>query len=156
VDANARRAEPSESSCCFTSSFARSVDGNGRFNLPFRLRRTSGGDSRFVATEGPNGVLCLMTAQEWARAFDRIRSKGLTKELRDELRLKSLSSHFTQPDKQGRISIPPQMLARYGIKDKLMLVGMGHFIELWSPERLEEYRAGKPTTGADFNDDFFA
>lgn len=138
----------------FTSSYVRSVDSKGRFNLPFRFRKGSG-DESYVAARGTNGTLCLMTSLEWSRAYARIRARGLDEKAKELLRKMSRHSHTTQPDSQGRIQIPPKYLAEFGINEKVEVIGMGHFMELWPPAELDSREETSPDMEEDFLGDFY-
>jgi MraZ protein len=146
---------PGEPTCCFTSSYTRSVDAKGRFHLPFRFRNSGGEDESYVAARGPDGAFCLMTSLEWSRAFQRIRERGLTQKSRSDLRHQSQHSHLTRPDSQGRVTIPPEILEQYGIRDKVVVLGMGHYMELWDPERLAAQEKARPEPAPDFMDGFY-
>jgi DNA-binding transcriptional regulator/RsmH inhibitor MraZ len=117
----------------FTSSHQRSVDPKGRFSLPYQFRRSAAaaGEESYVVAPGPMGALCLMTNAQWSRAFAHIRSQGWSEENVAQIREMSRQTHVTQPDKQGRIQVPPSLLRRYGIEDRVEILGLGHYMELW-------------------------
>jgi MraZ protein len=141
----------------YQGSYTRSVDEGGRFNLPFRFRRSGGsaGDEKFVLTEGPDRILCLMPHTEWLRAFKRIRRQGLDEKRRQELRRQSHNSEIMTPDSQGRIKVSPETLDRYGIGDKILVMGMGHYLELWNPEKHAKHQASLEKPDQGFMNEFF-
>lgn len=141
----------------FQGSYVRSVTKKGRFNLPFRFRQT-GVDpfqERWVVADGPDGTLCLMPHVEWVRAFQHIRNRKFNRTLRDELRRQSHNSEVLTPDSQGRLVVNPETLARYQITDQVLVLGMGHYLELWNPKRHAEHQAGLPPPDPDFMDEFW-
>jgi MraZ protein len=44
-------------------------------------------------------------------------------------------------DKEGRMTLPPEMAAHAGITDVMAFVGLGHCFQIWEPEALERRRA---------------
>ncbi len=141
----------------FQGSYTRSVDQKGRFNLPFRFRRTGldPADEKYVVADGPDNTLCLMPHLEWMRAFQRIRKRKLNRELRHGLRRQSHNSEVLEPDSQGRILVSPETLARCGISGKVLVLGMGHYLELWDPDRHADYHASVTEPDPDFMDEFY-
>ncbi len=141
----------------FQGSYTRSVDEKGRFNLPYRFRRSGGavGDEEFVLTEGPDHILCLMPHTEWLRAFQRIRRQKLTRKTREELRRQSHNSAIVVPDSQGRIKVDTETLNRHSIAERVLVMGMGHYLELWNPDRHAEHHAGLSDATPEFLDEFF-
>jgi len=141
----------------YQGSYTRSVDDNGRFNLPFRFRRSGGsaGDEKFVLTEGPDRILCLMPHTEWLRAFKRMRRQGLDARRRQELRRQSHNSEVLTPDNQGRIKVPPAVLESFGIGEKVLVMGMGHYLELWNPNKHADHQSSLAEPDQDFMNAFF-
>jgi MraZ protein len=141
----------------FHGSYTRAVDAKGRFNLPFRLRQggQDPGEERYVVTwQGADGVLSLLPYEVWVENFNRLRQQKPSRQLRAFLREMSVSSTVVAADKQGRVAIPPEKLAEYGIAKKITVVGMGNYMELWSPEALEARDSGEPLDEACL-DEFF-
>ena len=141
----------------FQGSYTRSVDDGGRFNLPFRFRKCGGaaGEESFVVTQGPDGLLVLMPHTEWLRAFQRLRRSKLDKKKREELRRLSHNSEIVVPDGQGRVKVDPEALAQYGIQEKILIIGMGSFMELWNPNKHADHHASLTDPDQEFLDDFF-
>jgi len=142
----------------FHGSYTRAVDGKGRFNLPFRLRQggQDPGEERYVVTwQGADGLLSLLPYEVWVANFNRLRQAPPSRQLREFLREMSLSSTVVTADKQGRVAIPPERLAAYGIDKKITVVGMGSWMELWSPEALAERESAKQPLDEACLDEFF-
>ncbi len=49
------------------------------------------------------------------------------------------NSGDSQLDSQGRIAIPQKLLAYAGIKKEIMIIGAFNRIEMWNPEKREQY-----------------
>ncbi|MFH1842898.1 MAG: hypothetical protein ABIF77_06795 [bacterium] len=149
---------PNELNALFTSSFVRTVDGKGRFSLPAQFRRSGEalGNECFYATRGKNNTLCLMTGLEWAAAFAKMRRGEMTPTVMAQMRFMSRNSHKTMVDAQGRIQIPVKMLEQFGISERIEVVGMGHFMELWPPEGLDQHEQESPDIDEQFLGEFFS
>ncbi|MCP4572421.1 MAG: hypothetical protein GY838_08745 [bacterium] len=139
----------------FHGSYTRAVDVKGRFNLPFRFRHQGADDEKYVVSKGPDGNLAVHPHSAWIAAYNRMMNGAPGPELRRNLRRMSRDSSPVQPDAQGRIAVPAELLAGVGIGRKVTVIGVGAYMELWDPEALDtgDAVAGEPDTA--FNDLFF-
>lgn len=146
-----------EGGSTFHGSYTRSVDTKGRFNLPFRFRQSGPGpaEEKYVVSRGADGSLSLLPYSIWIANFNRLRQGTPGKDLRGNLRRMSLASKTVEPDAQGRVAIPPEILAANGIGKRITVVGMGSYMELWSPEALAQLEAGLEDPDAGFLDEFY-
>ncbi len=142
---------------CFHGSFERAVDGKGRFNLPFRFQRagSEAGVEKYVASEGPDGLLTVFPYGEWRRMFERLRAGSASPERRALVRRLSHGSHVLEPDSQGRVMAPPEFLSRAGIASRVLVVGMGHYMEIWDPERFGRVQEATPAPDPDYMEGFY-
>ncbi len=142
---------------CFHGSYLRSVDKKGRFNLPFRFRRSGAthAEEKYVVSDGPDGTLNLLPYGEFVQAFNRMRGRRPGAELRRELRRLSHSSRVLSPDAQGRVAVSPDFLARIHVDKKVLVVGMGNYMELWKPERFTATQETDETADTGFMDEFY-
>ena len=62
-------------------------------------------------------------------------------DVKDELRDYGKDTVRIPPDKNGRITIPDNLIRYAGFSDKVVVVGVGEYAELWSEERLVAYEA---------------
>ncbi len=132
----------------YFGSYERAVDPKGRFNLPFKLRRgaKAAKDDGFVITKGPDGSLNLMPRDAFVAAFDKVAQTGEAgRDKRMVLRGLSKVSQLIVPDSQGRVAVPNELLQTVGVTGRVLCIGMGHYIELWDPER---YAIVEATLGA--------
>jgi MraZ protein len=127
----------SQPSYCFHGGYERAVDAKGRFNLPFRIRRSGeeAGAERYVVMPGPDGQLNLLPEEVFEAAFNRLREGEPSREKRAVMRRISSSSCVLEPDNQGRVAVPAPMLASVGIGKRVYVVGLVDRIELFDPER---------------------
>ena len=147
----------SEPTYTFHGDYTRAVDAKGRFNLPFRFRQggSGPGDERYVVAKGADGSLAIHPHEAWMAIFQRMRAGEPGPRLRRNLRAMSRGSKVIEPDAQGRVQVPTDLLASVGIDRKVTVVGMGGYMELWSPDALDETTAGDEGPDAGFMDEFY-
>lgn len=140
----------------FHGSYTRAVDAKGRFALPFRLRQAGADqiEEKYMVSRGADGTLSLQPYEIWVANFNRLRSEEPSQKLRDYLRRMSANSTQVTVDAQGRVAIAPEKLAEYGIDKKITVLGVGSYMELWSPEALAA-RGQDNADDAAFDDEFF-
>ena len=140
----------------FHGSYTRAVDAKGRFALPFRLRQagTEQSDEKYMVSRGADGTLSLQPYEVWVANFNRLRDEKPSQKLRAYLRRMSTNSTQVSVDAQGRVAIAPERLAEFGIDKKITVLGVGSYMELWSPEALAA--CDRPDDGdAEFDNEFF-
>src|SRR3546814_20880793 len=64
------------------------------------------------------------------------------KDARDYRRVLFAGAEQGTPDKQGRIGIPTFLRASAGLERDVVVVGVGDRVEIWAPQRWEEYSSG--------------
>ena len=140
----------------FHGSYTRAVDAKGRFALPFRLRQAGADQAqeKYMVSRGADGTLSLQPYDVWGANFNRLRNEPPSRELRDYLRRMSANSTQVTVDAQGRVAIAPEKLAEFGIDKKITVLGVGSYMELWSPEALAA-RGQDNDADAAFDDAFF-
>ncbi len=141
----------------FYGAYERAVDGKGRFNLPFRFQRvgTEAGVEKYIASEGPDTLLTVFPYGEWRRMFERLKGESTTPERRAMVRRLSSGTHTLEPDRQGRVMLTPEVLGRAGIGGRVVVVGMGHYMELWDPERFRRAQEAPPAPDPGFINGFY-
>lgn len=141
----------------FTGAYTRKVDAKGRFNLPFRFRQggPDAGEEKYVVGRGPDGGLTVHPHAVWQESYNRLRAGEPSPALRRNLRLMSLNSRVVEPDAQGRVAVPPEMLARGGIAREVTVVGVGSYMELWAPDALAGAEASDEPVDEGFVNEFF-
>ena len=127
-----------EAAYTFHGAYTRAVDVKGRFNLPFRFRQggPGAGEEKYVVSRGPDGGLTIHPQAIWIESYNRMRAGSPSPELRRNLRRMSVSSREVEPDSQGRVAVPPELLSSVGIARKVTVVGVGTYMELWDPDVL--------------------
>lgn len=127
----------------FGGSFTHSLDSAGRFVMPLKIRSSLGDE--FIITRGV-GCLCVFT-EDYARQIEQELGKlGSPLGLLLNPDIARLHRHFfsdmvkTGTDRQSRVQLTPEHRAYAGIEDDVVICGCGHYVELWSPNALKEYR----------------
>ena len=122
--------------------YEHTVDEKNRLTLPAKFRRELAGG--VVLTRGMDGCIAVYTAQDWER-FVETRLDGLdplSKETRQMRRFLFSGASEGELDRQGRIMIPPALLAHAKLKREAIVAGMRDHVEIWDRaawhEQLEE------------------
>jgi MraZ protein len=126
----------------FSGAYEHTVDDKGRTVVPARFRQKLG-DS-FVVTRGLHGCLWVFSERGWPQVQQVLTPRSLL----DERGLK-LERYFLgaacecTPDRQGRIAIPPMLMAHAGIKCgcSIWIVGLTEKIEIWEKSRWDAFNA---------------
>ena len=136
----------------FRGSYKHSIDHKGRVSIPARFRRLLSGEAgeTFVILRGLDACVSLFPADEFKRLEDRLRSRSFSDETnRRYQRLLLLDSRDETLDAQGRVAIPPSLIAHAGLKKEVLVNGVLDHIEIWSPEVFEKYMAASDRTYED-------
>jgi MraZ protein len=126
----------------FLSAYTNKVDKKGRVSVPasFRAELEQLSQNGFVAfphTEDP----CIEgwdrgRIGELAEAMDEFSPMSEEHKALGYLLGKSRELPF---DPEGRIVLPPNLMAQAGITDTALFIGRGKSFQIWGPERYEEF-----------------
>ena len=136
----------------FRGSYKHSIDHKGRVSIPARFRRLLSGDASetFVVLRGLDACISLFPADEFKRLEDRLRSRSFSDPThRRYQRHMLLDSRDETLDAQGRVAIPPSLIAHAALKKEVLVNGVLDHIEIWSPEEFEKYMASSDRTYED-------
>jgi len=115
--------------------YAHSLDIKGRVNFPAKLREALG--ARFYITKGLDGCLFVYAEEDWNALGAKIRALPMSKG-RGLQRFFFAGAAEVEPDKQGRVLIPPA-LREYAELDKdIMIVGTLVRAEIWDKAKWEQ------------------
>lgn len=138
----------------FGGTYTPKVDEKGRLFLPakFRDAMTEG----LVMTRGQERSIDIRTAADFERFTEKFRSASQTDaRLRGYGRmLFGLMSEQT-PDKQGRITITPELRAYAGLDREAVVVGVYDRIEVWEPKAWAAYNAEQEEAFANVSEEIF-
>lgn len=122
----------------FMGEYQHSLDEKSRLIIPARFREDLG--ERFVLTRGLDRSLFLYPLAEWKAIEEKMKTLSTTQaDARAFVRLFFSGAVECEPDKQGRISVPPHLREHAGIQRDLYILGVSTRIEIWAREVWEEY-----------------
>lgn len=115
----------------FLGEYAHALDEKGRLTVPARFREALARGA--VITRGFENYLLVYTAEAFQRLTARTRTLSPTDPMhRALLRMAFSGAAEVEPDKQGRILIPPFLRAYADLAGDCVIVGVGEYIEIWN------------------------
>ncbi|MBT1165315.1 division/cell wall cluster transcriptional repressor MraZ [Bifidobacterium simiarum] len=128
------------------------IDAKGRLALPAKLRGQLG--AGVVMARGQERCIYLLPHSEFRRVAAQIQRTSLgNKAARDYLRVFLSGAVDQEPDKQGRVVIPPMLRDYAGLGSDVVVIGVGTRAEIWDRESWERYLAEQEQGYADIADD---
>ncbi len=114
------------------------LDEKGRIVLPARFRDALGED--LVVTRGRERCLYVFPSADFSRlAADYPTGASQTKADRDQVRMLFSAASDEQPDKQGRVTIPPALRAYARLERECVVIGAMDRVEIWDAAAWAEY-----------------
>ncbi|MCA9873283.1 MAG: division/cell wall cluster transcriptional repressor MraZ [Anaerolineales bacterium] len=124
----------------FLGEFTHTIDSKGRLTIPAKFRGELA--AGLVVTRGFDQNLMLFTLEGWQELADRIAQRPLADEDVRAFRRRVFSGAVDlEPDRQGRILLPPYLREFAGIDGDVVIAGMYNYVELWSAAAWEDVRA---------------
>jgi MraZ protein len=121
------------------------LDEKGRLTVPAKFREHLG--ERFIVTVGLDGCLSGYPMEEWDKLTARLRELPVTsRDARAFQRLLLAGASEVEPDRQGRVLIPPRLREVAGIEDEAIVVGLNVRMEIWAPPRWRAYQEAAAAT----------
>jgi MraZ protein len=118
----------------FTGEFRHSIDAKGRLIVPSRLREELEND-QVVLTQWLDGCIALWSGEGWRELDQKLREQRRgDRNARAVVRAIVASAHTDQVDRQGRVTLPPNLRELAGITKEVVVTGALDHAELWSPE----------------------
>jgi MraZ protein len=137
------------------------LDAKGRMALPARQRDELGAsDGKLVVTiDSRDRCLLLYPLAEWEVVQRRLEALSNMKRSARQLQ-RLLIGHATdvELDSSGRVLLPPMLREFAGLSKRLVLLGQGNKIEIWSEDlwqrRVDEWLAERAADVVDDGDEF--
>jgi MraZ protein len=125
----------------FQGTSALSLDGKGRFAVPTRHRDALAAlsSNQLTLTQHPVGCLLVFPRPAW-EGF-RAQLLGLPMEADGWRRFFVGSAADVEVDSAARVLVPPELRAAAGLDKDVLLLGMGHRLELWDAARYAAHQA---------------
>lgn len=114
------------------------LDDKNRLTLPAKLRQSF--SDGLVVSRGMDGCLVVYPRDGWERFVER-RLSGLdpfSKEARQMSRFVFSGAAEAELDKQGRVMVPPALLASAGLEREVVVAGMRDHLEIWDRAKWRE------------------
>jgi MraZ protein len=146
------RTAPAPSTPPFLGTHHPRLDDKCRLFLPAKFRdRLAGG---LVITPGQERCLYLFPDAEFARLFEGIRQAPVTsKRARDYQRMFLARASAETPDKQGRVTVPPDLRSYAALSKDCVVVGAGTRVEVWDADAWTSYAAEQEGAFADLSEE---
>ena len=122
----------------FLGTYEPELDDKGRVILPARFREDMEGG--IVLTRGQEHCIYAFPAQEFEQMTVELRRAPLSsKQARDYIRVLLSGAYKEVPDKQGRITLPPDLRKYAGLDRELTVIGAGSRAEIWNSQAWNDY-----------------
>ena len=122
----------------FLGTYEPKLDDKGRVILPARFREDMEGG--IVLTRGQEHCIYAFPAQEFEQMTVELRRAPLSsKQARDYIRVLLSGAYKEVPDKQGRITLPPDLRKYAGLDRELTVIGAGSRAEIWNSQAWNDY-----------------
>jgi len=117
-----------------------SMDAKGRVPFPAFLRKNLG--KRVILTKGYDPCIYVYSEKEWKEFIERIKKDWSLYDIEKRKIVREIMgiSQEVEFDDYGRILLPGKLVEYAGIKEKCLFISMPRWIEIWNPEKYEEYQ----------------
>ena len=126
------------------------LDEKGRLFLPAKYRDTLAGG--LVVTKGHERCLFVFPLDEFERLTAALRQASMTnKAARDYERIFFASASDDVPDRQGRITLPPELRTYAGLQRDCVVIGANSRVEIWDSAAWDSYVVDREQGYADIS-----
>lgn len=128
----------------FNGQFRYSLDEKGRVAVPAPFRRgvvAADDIDSFQLTVGFDNALFVFPYEYWREVVERQINNLSVTEARARSFTRAIFSNAVtcKPDKQGRITIPPNLRRYARLDSEVVIAGVYNRLEIWSAEVWDEY-----------------
>ncbi len=120
----------------FSGEYRHNMDPKGRVTVPSKFREDLG--EKFYVCKGLDGCLFVLSQEQWDKLVEKVSAMPLAQG-------KGIQRYFfsgaaeVEPDKQGRVLIPPNLREHAGLQKDVTLIGAANRAEIWDTERWTAY-----------------
>jgi MraZ protein len=119
----------------FLGRYHHTIDGKGRLTVPARYRDLLAAEGAYL-TQGFDNNVNVYPPNVFERIFNRVNNLNMTDPSARLLRrLMFSNAELVVLDKTGRILIPQFLREELKLEGEAVIVGMGDYFEIWSPEQ---------------------
>ncbi len=126
------------------------LDQKNRMFVPAKFREALGQEFYLTLSKNKDYIQCYSEA-EFTKKYENEIENNTGEYLSDEDARISLFSdtETVSVDSQGRITIPPELAEKIGLKDTALVTGMGNFVAVWNAEVFEARRTRAVASSAE-------
>jgi len=139
----------------FIGTYTYAIDHKGRIAVPASMRRGEGKKAltTFFLNRGFDGCVAVYSPDSWQRMLERIRKFSIGDSKARAFRRAFLKDAVeVTVDAQGRVTIPPALIALAALGKEAVLHGADTCIEIWDPKRFQEKAASAVDAAGSFED----
>lgn len=138
----------------FSGTHTPKVDDKGRLFLPAKFREAM--KEGLVITRGQDRALDVRTVSDFAEFTAKFRSASQTDaSLRAYGRMLFSQASEQVPDKQGRVSLPPELREYAGLEREAVVIGVFDRVEIWEPAAWQRYSTSQEQAFSDLSEEIF-
>src|SRR5690349_6542022 len=124
----------------FSGTFKPKLDDKGRLVLPAKFREAMG--DGLVITRGQERSIDVRTKADFDRFAEKFQNASQTDgRLRAYGRMLFALASEQVPDKQGRITVTPELREYSSLSRECVVIGIYDRIEIWEPSAWQRYTA---------------
>ena len=136
----------------FLGTHSPRLDDKGRLFLPAKFRDDLA--EGLVITKGQEGCLFVFPIAEFRRVTEALSAAPVTqKAVRDYSRVLFASASHEIPDRQGRVTIPPNLRQYAGLTKDCVVIGANTRVEIWDTAAWETYLADREQAFAELEEE---
>jgi len=139
----------------FSGNYNYSLDEKNRLVIPVKFREILGAESvdKLYVVRGDTH-LYVFPFPVFLELYENLKSWDFTKETNQNyVRLLFSDAFDVVPDKQGRIGLRKEICEEVGIDREVTIIGVLNRMEIWSPDKWEEFREKSTLQGFSANID---
>jgi MraZ protein len=137
----------------FTGKYTYALDEKNRVIIPVKFREILAAESvdKLYVVKG-DSHLFLFPLPVFLELSHKLKSWDFTRETNQNYARLFFSESFdVVPDKQGRIMLPKEMCESAGINHEVAIIGVLDRMEIWAPERWNQFRKDSSLRGFSMN-----
>lgn len=138
----------------FSGTFTPKLDDKGRLVLPAKFREAMG--DGLVITRGQERSIDMRTKADFDVFAERFQNASQTDaRLRAYGRMLFALASEQVPDKQGRITITPELRGYAALEKECVVIGIYNRVEIWEPRAWAAYTADQEAAFSDVQEEIF-
>jgi MraZ protein len=138
----------------FSGTFTPKLDDKGRLFLPAKFREAMG--DGLVITRGQERSIDVRTKADFDLFAEKFQNASQTDaRMRGYGRMLFALASEQVPDKQGRITVTPELRGYAGLERDCVVIGIYNRVEIWEPQAWTDYTAEQEAAFSDVQEEIF-